>query len=558
MNRHRLFTHNRMLPIERNEEKYMEKEVYMNELSRLLDEIRRFVKLNGDWTQEIMSGNDMSILKEIALSTQDIIGAVSEASISENDPNVKKILSSIGQFVSAIEASDPEKLKESSQVLKSIKTEYEQEKERAGKLQKVFKTDLQEMELHETKRNALQELVDMDLKVYGEVSATTLEVLDVQHYRLSSQNQVLDRDYPVRESEKEQAKQNEQEAEEQKQSFKAFAYMKNTAGKKQKPKVIYGNSPEDIITTLQGWNMGRTGAMKFCTCYISGLDKQTNAYVNPAKYDVATGIDITPIYLKIPSMDRNEFLKTVDQLKKDGAKYNPVEKKFYITRQNDLNKFSSFLPIVATQVNVSVEQHQDNYLNETDSMKKVSETDINSQPPNSAEMIEYNGKSYKPLQYNVLELALKQNFTREQMALLERPELSSDRMNEIRFAIKDGLSAEQIAMFATPEHEQWQMDLCRIGMQHGLKYAELWKIINPDNYSREQWGERRNQLAKIIKARERENGSLMSAPPQTASQKANGIKDSVISKISQNKAKLEADKNDADGQTRERKEALER
>lgn len=425
----------------------------------------------------------------------------------------------------------------------------EQEKIKADKLQEVFKTDLKEMELHEAKRNAMQELVDMDLKAYGKVTPMTLEVLEVQHYKLSAQNQVFEQDYPLPEERTEPTGQEEQKPKpqsEQKtgehsaQSFKAFVYVKSTADKKQRPKVIYGNSPEDIITTLQGWNMGRTDAMKFRTCYISGLDKQSNKYVKPAKYDVETGIDITPIYLTLPHMERNEFLKTVDQLKKDGAKYNPVEKKFYVTRQNDLNLFSKYLPIVAVQMEAG--NHSQANSQEMEFVPNEPEIVMNSPETCRIETIEFNGRSYKPLQYNVLELALKQNFTKEQMALLERPEMSSDRMNEIRFAIKDGLSAEQISMFATPEHEQWQMDLCRIGMQHGLKYGELKEIINPDNYSREQWGERRNQLAQTIKAKERGNTS----------------KESVLSKISQNKAKLEADKNDADGPARERKEALER
>lgn len=543
----------------------MDKELYMNELGKLLEEIRRFAKLNGNWTKEIMSGNDMNILKDIAISTQENIEIIGTASAPENEPDIKKILSSVDQFVSDIEASDPEKLKESSQMLEAIKTEYDQEKIRTGKLLEVFKMDLQEMELREKKRDALQAAVDMDLNTYGEVSATTLEVLEVQHYKLSNQNQVQEQEDTSKETPKdsveEQTEQTVNEPENKtEQSYKAFVYMKNASDKKQKPKIVYGNSPEDIITTLQGWNMGRTDAMKFRTCYISKLDVQKNEYVNFAKYDVITGIDITPIYLNIPHMDRNKFLKTVDQLKKDGAKYNPDEKKFYVTRQNDLNKFSKYLPIMTVQPEVSTDQIQENYSYEKESIQEDPKPDTNKSQKETAEAetIEYNGQRYKPLQYNVLELALKQNFTNEQMALLERPELSSDRLNEIRFAIKDGLSAEQIAMFATPEHEQWQMDFCRIGMQHGLKYAELQDVINPDNYSREQWGERRNQLAQLIKAKERENSPLTPDLTQTDRQKINGGKDSVLSKISQNKAKLEASQKDAAVQTRERKEALER
>ena len=219
------------------------KEKYMNELGRLLDEIRRFTKLNGNWTKEIMSGKDIEILKEIAISTQENIEIIGAASIAENEPDIKRTLSSVGQFVSAIEASDSEKLTKSCQMLEAIKTEYEQEKIRAGKLQEVFKTDLQEMELREKKRDALQAIVDMELKSYGKVLAMTLEVLEVQHYKLSDQNQVQEQEDTPKESSKESVKeQTEQTADEHRnhpeQSYKAFVYMKNVSDEKQKPKVI--------------------------------------------------------------------------------------------------------------------------------------------------------------------------------------------------------------------------------------------------------------------------------------------------------------------------------
>ena len=119
-------------------------------------------------------------------------------------------------------------------------------------------------------------------------------------------------------------------------------------------------------------------------------------------------------------MRREEFLKVVGQIKKDGARYNPIEKKFFITKQLDFSRFSRYLPTSGIQ---------------TKSINPTNVIDIRSQKP---DMIEYHGKKYEPLQYNVLEIAINQNFTKEQIALLERPELSSDRMNEIRFAISDG------------------------------------------------------------------------------------------------------------------------
>ena len=103
------------------------------------------------------------------------------------------------------------------------------------------------------------------------------------------------------------------------------------------------------------------------------------------------------------------------------------------------------------------------------------------------------------------------------------------------------------------------MDFCRTGMQHGLQYGDLKDIINPDNYSREQWGERRNQLAQIIKAKEKEmNVHSVSNQRQTTPQSRNSGKISVMSKISQNKAKLGNGKTDVSGQSKEVRESLEK
>ena len=327
-------------------------------------------------------------------------------------------------------------------------------------------------------------------------------------------------------------------------TYKGSCYEKSVGGKKSKELAVYGDSPEQILEQLRAFNRGRTADMQIGACYIRKLNKEIDRYENPAKYDVATGMDITPIYLNLPHLPRTEYLKLVNRIKEGGAKFNPVQKRFYVTKQADLNLFRDYLPIAGTQAEIGenrsrnelpyeVEPGSDYYDNRVKiTIKGMDPINIYGDsfdvhfPSLSAEetreivekfvlpglepvqskpvqkQVVYNGKTYDKNQYDVIQKAISQHFTKEQLQLLERPDLTSDRLNEVRFAIKDGLSAEQIAQFATPEHEQWQMDLCRIGMQHGFSYNDLQGVIESKNYNKELWGERRNMLAKMIKEKD--------------------------------------------------------
>ena len=130
------------------------------------------------------------------------------------------------------------------------------------------------------------------------------------------------------------------------ESYQAYAYLKKLTNK---PTVIFGNSPENLLTKLQRWNMTRTEEMKFHSCYIRKLNPETNRYENTTRFEVESGKDITPIYLNIPHMESDDFKKAVEQLKKNGAKYNYKKKAFYITKaENDLNLFADYLPINGT------------------------------------------------------------------------------------------------------------------------------------------------------------------------------------------------------------------
>lgn len=125
--------------------------------------------------------------------------------------------------------------------------------------------------------------------------------------------------------------------------YKGFA---NEKGKKA-PTVLLGDSPDEIINRIQGWNGARKEEEQFITCNIGSLNAQTNRYENYHKYSVAEGKDISPIYLDIPRLNKEDFTKLTKQFKEAGARYNGTNKKWYITPSTDAN---FFLPYISSTI----------------------------------------------------------------------------------------------------------------------------------------------------------------------------------------------------------------
>lgn len=580
---------------------------YMNDLSKLLSEVKNYLK-RADEQQ--VTANDNNIMLQLLAAYQETFSDYQELDVTEeNSVAIAKILSGIKDMADGLTTNDKQKFTVAYEMLTGLDKHHQMLEKRMEKIAAIFQSDAAALQLNSSKLETMQELVNMDLSIYGEIATDTLNILDSQHYTIDENNKIIEKQeeemqsndiektpmsqvneiidakeqsktiltndernllmnyaYKTNDSSKAvdlvnkvfllnlDAKQNEpmqsdletKEDRNKEQSYQGSAYLKGNGGK-QKPTVLYGNSPEAIISVLQGWNKARTEDMQFTNCYIRKLNTETNNYDNPARYEVATGKDITPIYLSIPYMSKDKFTKTVAELKANGAKYNPVKKAFYITKQDDLNKFANYIPISGTHVQEGENHGKDELSYEVETGQEYydnrileADKEINEVPKE----VEFNGKQYNPLQYEVLQLAVKQNFTPEQLQLLERPELTSDRMNEIRFAIRDGLSKEQISYFATPTHEQWQMDMCRIGMQHGLTYDELKPVINPDDYTPDKWGERRNQLSAMIKEKEHTyDASKNSNMPHLGHNNHQNGKNSVLSKLRQNEAVVKQGEN---------------
>ncbi|MDE5818316.1 MAG: pentapeptide repeat-containing protein [Lachnospiraceae bacterium] len=119
--------------------------------------------------------------------------------------------------------------------------------------------------------------------------------------------------------------------------YKGFAYTKGS----DKPTVVYGTSPEDILAKLKSYNIARMEQDKFMKCNIGSLNVETSKYGDYHRYEVATGKDISPIYLQIPPLGENEFRKVVADLDAADAKFNSHKKRWYITPDQDLQKFQA-------------------------------------------------------------------------------------------------------------------------------------------------------------------------------------------------------------------------
>lgn len=192
-------------------------------------------------------------------------------------------------------------------------------------------------------------LVNNELELNGKLSKETEKYLEDNGYKFYDQKL-----YKMSESKEEKSKDlanQPQNPENQQKHCRGYAYVKG----QQKPQILHANTPEEIILRLQSWNKARPEDMKFKVVNIGSLDNEQNKYTDYHKYDVATGKDISPVYLQIPKMEKEEFLQTVSYLKENGAKYLPNQHKWYISQDMEKMPFKKFLPDDNTMQAINVQ-----------------------------------------------------------------------------------------------------------------------------------------------------------------------------------------------------------
>ncbi len=343
----------------REETEVMDKrELYLKELTVFLEEAGRYFKLFPmvDVKTESVAKKNLEIIRNLAETEREVILEIQGDCSEEEKEEIAEILEGINKFIDQAQAPefDHKKLQEIYQDLSKVSEQQRTEQTRNEILRKVFQFDIDEMRLHESKLRALQDAVDLDMKVMGKVSDMTMETLKVQHCKLEASKVMEILDVEMEQAKTAGIQRNESKPDitrkvpsKKERTYQGSAYLKGT-GKKQTPVIVYGSSQEDIIMRLQGWNATKTEEMKLMSCYIRKYNPENTKYENTVKYDVQTGNDITPIYLNLPHLDKNSYMQVVSEIKKNGAKYNPQKKAFFITRQDNLNLFSKYLPIAGT------------------------------------------------------------------------------------------------------------------------------------------------------------------------------------------------------------------
>ena len=270
--------------------------------------------------------------------------------------------------------------------------EDRREKARNLLLTEIFDADSQIMRLQSQIRELLQKAVDLDIQRLGYVEKITMDCMGLYHYAIDARDKEhrlypesmykegeelyrppymgQEPGYPGRGQEaaapgqepgtpgrgqeaaapdsRKGAKPQEKAVEEK----RYYSYMYNADGGIER---FAGNSMGEVAGHWRGKASGASGRGKNHTAaYVYPREKTaaTGQLREPSRYETATGRDTTPVYLSLPHMSRENFAKTTQYLKENGAKFNTAKKMWYVTRDQDMGRFKQFLPPQARESTV--------------------------------------------------------------------------------------------------------------------------------------------------------------------------------------------------------------
>lgn len=313
-----------------------------------------------------------------------------------------------------------------------------------------------------------------------------------------------------------------------KDNFQAFAQAKG-----EKQITLYGESKEEILQKLNAWNQARAEENQFKTCNIRELDKETNRYQDTKKYEVVSGKDITPTYLELPPLPKEEYSQLTAALKENGAKFNSYQKKWYITPEQDLEKIEEVIrensqkgsevreKPVEDEISVADIPHFDidmQYVIDFEDGSKpftisFKENDLSLDMCREEKIVNFIFKkvkeeldrrkeveqSFTEEKKELLQKANESSFSKEQVESLKDTSFSKEQILEIKTGIEIGLSPAQVMNYAKAELEPWQMNFCTYGQEHGVPMEQLKDVIYPGKLENdEEWVKRKEKLDELV------------------------------------------------------------
>lgn len=248
----------------------------------------------------------------------------------------------------------------------SRSNDYIQTVEHAELQVEIFRKDAEIMRLQSEKQQMMQRLTDIEIQRDGKLSQVTMEILEVQNseffngrvreigaWEREASETPSAESVPEAQSEPEVPERVEEKTKpsiERKMVINKDEYAREKEENKDIGPVIlklpYMSKETFMKVTKQIKSMGAKFNPSKKEWYIpAGAGKDTID-------NIKSYLDVhdEAIYLKLPPVKKQEFKQMTDQLKKDGARYNPDKKRWYITEDTELNrnKFYRYLPLSVT------------------------------------------------------------------------------------------------------------------------------------------------------------------------------------------------------------------
>lgn len=358
----------------------MGENLYISELGKLVEELQRYIKLHHG---QQLPKDSYLMMKEFINSEYEVMLTIREGLKTSQDREAEiradAVIQEIAKAAQSIgnNSIDSQALAASCEHLKKYMAIYEAGQEKGKLLAEIFQSDAASMQLQDEKLKKMQALVNLDIKIYGKVSNDTLEVLEVQHCEIID-NQVQEKEEKTMEQNASVRNGNYHEGEiinlklpsmepkEKKvlenQLFAAGArYQKGTipadkssTGQEVNYKRWYFKYKDGMdISVFQPYIKGSAPAKAKDNVMPSDkpsaeprAEQKENSASNTQEAVNEQNTAKTPeprIYLYLPHTGRENFQKMIQEIKTAGAKFDAVNKAWYVTAGNDLNKFAKYL-----------------------------------------------------------------------------------------------------------------------------------------------------------------------------------------------------------------------